>query len=217
MQRDILKAAESSRSFCRHACDRYCVEHATANDPNSAGPFGDQHIAVRKEGECPGMDKSPGHDCDPDLVLLRGIQHERAFTQGRRGEAERGLLRFDHEERSQQQRCREPNRGTSKNARESLWEHNQRLHLRSQFTRSERWLLPCEIAVRNCCPGAAFSAPSAGAPACPDLCRTEQPAVSAFLLTPVYEPLGGCPPWRSCLRGRHTHTPVPGLRQREIP
>jgi len=90
MEHDIHQPAESKRLRFRHAGDRLRVEHAVADDPELAGAqLGDEHAAIREKREAPGLGEVPGDHHDADLVLLGGVEHERAVAERRSHDADR--------------------------------------------------------------------------------------------------------------------------------
>ena len=90
MQRDVHEAAVAVGPHTRHAGNRRRIEYAVADDAEPAGPFGDQHAAVREKRDAPWMRQPSGHDADADLVLFGRIEHERSRTERRHGQADDG-------------------------------------------------------------------------------------------------------------------------------
>ena len=56
----------------RQAGHRLLQQHALAHDAQAAGPFGDQHVAVGREGHREGMDEAVHEGLDPEVVQ-RGL------------------------------------------------------------------------------------------------------------------------------------------------
>jgi hypothetical protein len=46
VERDIQQARESLSRDRRKSGDQLGIEHAVANDPKTAGPFGDENVAI---------------------------------------------------------------------------------------------------------------------------------------------------------------------------
>ena len=55
MQRDVEQAAEASREHRRQRTDGCRIEYAIADHAQASRPFGDEHAAVGKERDSPGM------------------------------------------------------------------------------------------------------------------------------------------------------------------
>ena len=107
MEGHIQEPAVAVGSDLWHPGDGVRVEHAAAHDAKTTRPLGDQHVAVGKERDGPGMRQPPGHDADADLVLLGRIDDPWSVTQRRHRDADGPfLLRVAGREHAEQQRRR---------------------------------------------------------------------------------------------------------------
>src|SRR5262245_1080260 len=55
MERHVQHSAEPRRQYLRQRSNRRWIEHAGANHPQTSGTLGDEHVAVWKKRETPGM------------------------------------------------------------------------------------------------------------------------------------------------------------------
>ena len=111
MERDVHVAVHRSRPARfsgpirgRSSRDRLGIKHATvpwiSNDPKAACAFGDEHIAVRQEGQRPRIFEGLGDHHHADLLSFGGIELHRMIGQwaggksgGRNRNVERGIHR----------------------------------------------------------------------------------------------------------------------------
>ena len=83
MERDVHQTRAAVRKDLRDAGERLGIQHAVADDPETAAVLRDEHVAVRQERERPGTDQAL-HGHHPERLLLR-VEHPRRVGQrGRR-------------------------------------------------------------------------------------------------------------------------------------
>ena len=92
MQRNIHEAAVAVGPDLRQAGDGPWVQHSVSNDAQATAALGDQHVAIGKERDGPGMREAFGHDADAHSVLLGRIDDPGSLTQRRYRYADRRRL-----------------------------------------------------------------------------------------------------------------------------
>ena len=81
MQNKIIEAGIGARIDFRDAAERFSDQHSIPNQAKIAAALAHQNIAARKKRDAEGTLQSLGHHGHFDLVLLSGIENERAVSQ----------------------------------------------------------------------------------------------------------------------------------------
>src|SRR5579872_607242 len=92
MKSDIEQPCIASRVDFRHARQRLGIEHAIVDHAQAPTAFGDQHVAVGKKRQAPGMRNAARDHRHANLRLLGRGEYERSRTEGRSGKTDWGLL-----------------------------------------------------------------------------------------------------------------------------
>ncbi len=88
MQREIHEPRETGGLHLGHACDRRRIEHAVANDTQSAWTLRHEHRAVGKKRHAPGL-VEPFGDRQSNLTLDGGVEDDGAVREGGRRPVDR--------------------------------------------------------------------------------------------------------------------------------